>query len=146
MEELIDNDNAQGRSGIVLNEQNRTDLLATAKWAKFISIVGFVGVGLMVLGALSISSLPKRAFNGLPTGAITVVYLVAAVIYFFPILYLFKFSQKMNEAMKGSQQMSFNESVGFLKKHYTFIGVLTAIILSLYGLILVGAILTTALR
>ena len=42
----------QENSGISLNEEIKEYLMETAKWAKFLSILGFIGIGLMFLGVL----------------------------------------------------------------------------------------------
>jgi hypothetical protein len=126
-------------------------LRETAKWGKFLSIVGFVVTGLIVLIALFAGSLFAKlaAFsaNGqsaLPEGLsifITIIYLAIAVLYFFPCFYLFKFSNKAKLAIEVNEQVSLNEAFGNLKSCFKFIGITTIILLAVYGLALVAVVI-----
>ena len=71
-------------------------ILELARWGRFISIVGFIGVGLMVIGALfagafiasTVSSLGSASPFGSGGGiGITIGYLLVALLYFFPVYY-----------------------------------------------------------
>ena len=70
----------------------------TRKWTFFLSIIGFIGVGLIVLIGLFLGSLipflSGRGLNtaGFPTFLIGFIYIVIAVIYFFPVYFLYRFS------------------------------------------------------
>jgi len=149
--ESIDENFAKGSFGI--SEASRQHFRETAKWAKFLSIVGFIGLGLMVLGGLMFLSMGNeirygmmRSGNDLPVGAMAFAYVLAAVIYFFPIFYLFKFSVKMQGAVESSDPIGFEEATGFLKSHYKYIGIMMIIVLSLYALLFVVGILAAAGR
>jgi len=120
-------------------------LKETAKWAYLLSILGFVGIGFMVLGGVSISFFSR--FNEFPSISaygmgnlvgIGLVYLVLALVYFFPVMYLFKFSVKMRKALKSSNNQDFKTAFSNLKSHYKFIGIFSIVIISLYVLILIG--------
>ncbi|BDD10681.1 hypothetical protein FUAX_31130 [Fulvitalea axinellae] len=129
-------------------------LKTTAKWAKFLSIVGFVGVAFMVLVAFfagtifgMLGTFGGQEAEALGTlgavggGVMTVMYLAFAALYFFPVLFLFKFASNLQKALKTHNQIALTEAFSNLKKHYTFIGVLTAILVGIYGLFFVFAIL-----
>ena len=131
---------------LTLNNASRSFLKETAKWTYFLSIVGFVFVGLMVLvsffaGAL-FSNLPNSEampFNFGPF--MTIIYLVMALVYFFPILYLFKFSTKMKIALQSKIDEDLAVALENLKSHYKFVGVFTIIIISIYVLFFLLAII-----
>src|SRR5882672_6038048 len=78
----------------------------TAKWAKFLAIVGFIVCGLIVLVAFFAGSILSATFSryGMEGGSaassvgsafITIIYILVALLYFFPCLYLFRFATKM---------------------------------------------------
>lgn len=77
-------------------------LKETAKWCKFLSILGFVGLGLLFLSSFFISSvysnLPQAAAMPFNLGIVmTVVYILIIAIYIFPLYYLYQFSLKLKK-------------------------------------------------
>jgi hypothetical protein len=119
-------------------------LAETAKWAKFLSIVGFVMTGLMVIlsffaGAIMTfyASAMGAGEAGMPPmagGFFTVIYLLFALLIFFPYLYLYNFANKMQAALRSSNQEELTKSFANLKSCFKFVGVLTLICLAFYAL------------
>ncbi|MDR3712551.1 MAG: DUF5362 family protein [Puia sp.] len=130
----------------------------TARWAKFIAVVGFVSCGLLAIFGLFAGSIfgassfgNSNLFGGSGMGGmigvfLTVVYVGLAVLYFFPCLYLFNFASKMKVALHNNDQIQLNTSLKNLKSCFKFMGIMLIIILGLYGLILVGSIIGAAFR
>ena len=122
-----------------------------AKWASFLSIVGFVMIGLLVLVAFFAGSLMSSigSMGGGEMGAagaiggtfITVMYLLIALLYFFPIFYLYKFASNLKGALAQDNSEVLSTSLGYLKSHYKFLGILTIIGLAIYALIFVFMII-----
>lgn len=93
----------QENSKFYLNEDSKGFLKETAKWAYFLSILGFVIVGLMLLLAAFIGTIFSR-FDGMGGeaamlqrmggGFIGLIYVAIAALYFFPIYFCFNFHQK----------------------------------------------------
>ncbi|MBC5838295.1 hypothetical protein [Flavobacterium muglaense] len=134
----------QSTSNFYLNEESKGFLKETAKWAYFLSILGFVGVGMMVLLAIFIGTIFSKlgalggqaaVFQYMGGSFISALYLVIAALYFFPVYYLFKFSAKLKTAFKTDDNELLNESFGFLKSHYKFMGILALVFVIIYGLI-----------
>lgn len=121
-------------------------LSETAKWAKFLSIVGFVFCGLIVVAALFTGTIASSLgpFGGAAMGAggfMQIVLLLAmAALYFFPCLFLFNFSRKMQFALRNNDQINLNDSFRNLKSNFKFVGILTIVILSIYTIILLVAV------
>jgi len=133
------------RVGSVSNEESLTlspagvgYLLETAKWTKFLSILGFIGIGLMVIGGLVVSTTMSQ-FAGGQAAVMGVVYVIMSAIYFFPILYLYKFSNDLKEALNRSNGSQLELALGNLKSHYKFIGILTIVLLGIYLLVFLFA-------
>jgi len=126
----------------------------TARWAKFLAIVGFIFCGLLALFALFAGSIFSAAMRGFGGGGIafgggavlTVVYLLLALLYFFPCLYLFRFASKMQVALGNNDQQQLSESFKNLKSCYRFMGILMIIILGFYALVLIVTIIGAAFR
>jgi hypothetical protein len=143
-----------------LTDESKSFLKETAKWAYFLSIMGFIGIALLVLLALFMGTLfttlgslggeaamgAMGAMGALGGGFITAIYLVIAVIYFFPVYYLFQFASKAKAAFATNNNEQLNASFEYLKSHYKFIGVVTLVSLILYGLIIVFGIIGMLLR
>jgi hypothetical protein len=111
-----------------------------ANWCKFLSVLGFVGIGLMLLGSfflnLAYRSLPEIASLPASVGtAMTIFYIVVVIIYILPVYYLFQFSVKMKKALLLKNDAVLTRAFEMLKSHYKFIGVFTIILLSVYALL-----------
>jgi hypothetical protein len=137
-------DDNQFSEGIGLDEKVKGFLLETAKWATFLAIVGFVGLGLMVIGSiviLSIGGIPGMRVN--EALILAVVYLGMAALYFFPVYYLFLFGSKMKAGLTSNSQTGITSGFENLKSHYKFLGIMMIVILSLYGFVfLIGFLMS----
>jgi TctA family transporter len=107
-------------------------LSETAKWCKLLSIVGFIGIGLILIIALftgtMVGLLQSTVQKPLPEGlsiATSITYIMVAIIYFFPLYYLFQFSKKMKKALLTKNDETLEKAFEMLKSHYKYIGVLT---------------------
>lgn len=122
----------------------------TAKWSKFLSIIGFVFVGFLVLLSIAMMvALPMlneeieelSSVSSLFGPILGVVYLAIAGFYLWPVIYLFNFSTKTLEAIKENDDNILADAFKNLKRHYKFMGILTIIILSLYLLLIIAGML-----
>lgn len=139
---------------LVIDEQAKGQLLETARWTKFISIIGFVVLGLLILVGFAIG-MGMPIFNSMSEFGDTpglarslgigmmFIYLVMALLYFFPVFYLYKYSTLIKPSILHGNQEQFNLALSYQKRMFKFIGVLMIILLALYGLafifILIGA-------
>jgi len=123
-----------------------------AYWSKFLSIIGFIGIGLMVVMAiyflfLGASLFSSPAFENYNEGKLLfnfiypVLYIVLAVIYYFPINYMYRFSIKCKRAFIKNDQNDFELGFSNLASSYKFIGVMTIVLLSIYLLIFIASII-----
>ncbi len=119
-----------------------------SKWSYFLSILGFIGVGLMVLlgifvgffsGLNSLGGSSNTLYNFGYSMGIGFFYIVLALVYLFPILYLFRFSKRMKSALKLNNNEDFRIAFSNLKSHYKYMGIFVIVIISIYILIIIGA-------
>jgi hypothetical protein len=138
-----------------LDHEVSSHLSQTAKWAKFLAIVGFVGCGFIVLLAVFFgtmaSTLSQSPFGAAAVmgagGFMQIVLLLAMVIlYFFPCLFLFNFSNKMLRALRNNDQETLIASFRNLKLCFKYVGILTIVIISLYLLLFLFAGIFAATR
>jgi hypothetical protein len=136
----------------------KSHLAEAAKWAKFLAIVGMVFLALLIIfgffGAAMLFSTtsnfggPEYGSVGMPAYASTIfaVYMiVAAVIWFFPLLYTIRFANQMKVALAGNDQQALNKSFQNLKICLRYLGIVTIIILAIYAIIIVFAIVGTSM-
>ena len=133
-----------------IDHQSNSYLSEAAKWGKFLSIMGFIFCALFVIVALfagTAIATSMSSFSATSSGAgvmsgtiVTVVYILIALVYFFPCLYLFNFSSKMQAALRGNQQDVLNTSFRNLKSCFKFMGVLMIIMLCFWILAIIVAI------
>ena len=137
---------------LVFTEEIKDYIMETAKWSKFLSIIGFIFVGFMsIIGILMLFSFGGTLFSnavglnnipGFPAGMISlvgIIYFGIALLYFFPVYYLFIFARKTKNAILSNDNQMLAEGFSKLKSHYKFIGILTLIIVVFYAIsILIG--------
>lgn len=133
-----------------LDESAKDFLKETAKWAYFLSIIGFIGIGLLVLIAIFAGTFFSLMSNTVPGMAavggsfgfmFSIIYLIMALLYFFPVYFLNKFASNAKKAFRDNDSEALTNSFQYLKSHYKFIGILTVILLALYGVILIFAVI-----
>jgi len=131
------------RNELVLEIQAEVFLREGRKWAKFLAIVGFIFIGIGALGSIGLfaASSMMSELTPVPMGSVAIFYLIIIGIYFFPIYYLLKFADKAKEALDSRNTQTLTESMQYLKSHYKFLGIFTIVMLSLYPIIIVGAII-----
>ena len=132
--------------------ESRSHLGETAKWAKFLSICGMVGIILMVIFGIYISLAVSKQSNefddlyrkqgvelsskGLGAGMM-ITYILFGLLYFFPCLFTLQFANKMKSALISNDSLVLSESFRSLKKTFRYMGVLTIIMLAFFLIALI---------
>ncbi len=97
-------DQIASNDSLSLSTNSKMFLKETAGWAKFLAIVGFVFLGLMVIAGLFAGSIlgmaGAQAGMPIPGAAFSFIYIAMALLYFFPLYYLIQFSSKMKLALQ----------------------------------------------
>lgn len=122
---------------LIMTKDTLASLDRMIYWAKFLSILGFIAVGIMVVGAISIAFIGSNLM-GPEAGGIALIYLVLAAIYFTPMYYLYKFSSHGRRGITQKNQHQTDQGLIYLAAHYKFIGILAVVLLSLYVLVFIG--------
>ncbi|WP_425390583.1 hypothetical protein [Ekhidna sp.] len=131
-------------NNLVITGADKSNLLETARWGKFLGIVGFIMSGLVLLIAIfmivGLSSMDGSFNPGWESG-IGFLYFPVALLYIFPSLYLYRFSVRLNQGIKSMDQESCSSAYLNLKKLFVFMGVMTIIVLALYALAILFVIM-----
>ena len=140
----------ENQQNLELNEQALDALRTSAKWSMFLAIMGFIGIGLMIIAALVMASvmsaIPSSPMSPLGNlkGYLTGVYLFMALLYFPPVYYLFKYATDMKTALLNSRSDMVGVALGYLKSHHKYLGISIIVVLSLYILFIIGIIVFVA--
>lgn len=119
-------------------------LVTTAKWGKFLAILGFIVTGLLfvsgilmsfVLGKLQDEMVPLNM--PIPPIVLSIIYILIAAIYVIPVIFLNTFCNNALKAINSYSNEYLTKSLKNLKNLFVFIGVSTVIILALYLIVLV---------
>ena len=151
----MEQNNERSLFELSVDAQARSFLAETAKWGKFFAILGFIFCVIIVLvGVLIATNYEEfgQAINAYDNNntlreigpALGIVYVVGAVIYFFPCLYLLRFSNLMKAALASDDQTKLTSAFKNLKSMFRFFGVLTIIIIAIYIVIVFVAVASGA--
>jgi hypothetical protein len=128
--------------GLQIDQENNSYLNEIARWGKFLSIVGFVFTGLAAIALLASafsSSSYASIYAPLWQRAIgPIAFIAIMLLYFFPCLYLYRFSTKMKDALRTDDQLYMTTAFKNLKSCFKFVGILTIVLLSLYVIVLIA--------
>jgi hypothetical protein len=124
-----------------LTENSLNFMTEVVKWAKFLAICSFVGLGIMVLFGLGMIILQFEGLgNGIQVVVMGIFYILMAVLYFFPAMYLYRFATASAEAIENLNDDTLEDGLENLKSLFRFTGILTIIVLSLYAVIIISTI------
>lgn len=139
------NASTNSTNGMELNQNSVKYLSSIQKWTYFFAIVGFIGIVILLLVGLLAKAIFSAINPQMGAGAtvLGVIYIVFALIYFFPVLYLYRFSRFAKQAIQENNANLMEEALRNFKLHFHFIGVLTIAIFALYFVILLGYVLGT---
>lgn len=137
----------ENQFSIQLTEKAINALKESAKWSYFLSILGFVGIFFMVIAGIFMGSVmsmvpdqPGMGAFGAIKGFMSIIYIVMALVYFFPVYYFFKYASGTKKALNTENSEQLADALVNLKSHHKFLGVIAIIIISIYVLIFFTAI------
>lgn len=138
--------------GLGIDNISRSHLTEAAKWARFLAICGFVFIGLIVIYGIVVSfvivnmastmsqfdtTANENSLENLMGIGMIIIYIICAVIAFFPYYFLLRFANKMKAALISNDQDSLNGSFQNLKILYRYMGILMIIslVLIVFGIL-----------
>jgi amino acid transporter len=127
-----------------LGPEDLKNLNSTRKWTMFLSVLGFIFLGLLIIVGVATSTFltafkSKEVNLGVPESLMIVMFIIIAAIYFFPVLFLFRFSRNTRDAIHNHDKLKLEKAFRNLRTYFTYIGVMVIIVLSIYlQLVLAG--------
>lgn len=131
---------------MIIDETGKAHFLEMAKWTKFLAIMGFIMMGIMIVAGLFMGSIFASIPGYNAIGAVggigfALIYSLFAAIYFYPVYALYKFSTLIKPAIAHNDTAMFNEAIAYKKNMYKYMGILMIIVLAMYALIFMFAIM-----
>ena len=130
-------DNSEEITKIEIEAETLKDLDRTRKWTMFLAILGFIGIGvLLIVGIfacifLSVFNKGDTA-HSYPGWLVCIIIIEVSVIYFFPMLYIFRFSKFLSGVAKTYDKEELKKAFKNLRSHFTYIGIMVIVMLVIY--------------
>ncbi|MFT3824129.1 MAG: hypothetical protein QM731_09420 [Chitinophagaceae bacterium] len=144
-----------------MTEQNRSDesmfdlqvdhhtgrnFISASKWAAFVAIVYFVGIGLALLvlffaGNMIVKNLAPLMPETQELGSSALISALVFVLLFFLFIntFLYRFAKQVRKGIEQQDQHSFNEGLRALKNYFMVCGIIAIIGFALNALNIVGS-------
>lgn len=129
-----------------LTSESVSYILQAAKWGKFLAILGFIVSGLLILGGIAMSFVLNKVAGPdelipintpFPPVIFSIIYIVVAIIYLIPVIFLNTFSNNALKAVNLVSTEKMTTSLRNLKNLFVFIGISTVVLLTIYTLTLI---------
>jgi hypothetical protein len=139
----MDDQKEPGR--IEIGQDTLKSLNKLRRWTMFLSVSGFIFLGLiLMLGIITGTFLTAFSHSdkipGVPDVLLIGSFIGLALIVFFPILFLFRFSKHASNAVNALDGKELNKAVRYLKLFFLFIGIFLILLISAYiaGILVFG--------
>lgn len=133
----------EGQDGAITPATRRA-LAETRPWVLFLSILMFISVGLMLVGALIL--LVGAVATGMGIAVLfALLYLAFALVYLVPAYYLFTYAQRIGDFRRQGGVRTLEAAIVAQKSFWKFVGIVTAVFLVLGLVINVMAFLLGAM-
>lgn len=135
--------NNTGPEELYLDVRMLSSLHDTAKWGKVLAVLGYILSAFILVFGLFVQQMPKpSAVEGAAadvgfSGFTIVVYAFVAMVYFFPSLYLYSFSVRMQQGVQQRNRQEVYKAFNKLKVLFKFLVIMLALFLLLFSVSLV---------
>jgi len=130
-----------GMGGAQPSERTMQLLMQTRPWVKLISILMFIGIGFMLLGAVFLFVAGAAMFDSPAQGvAMGGVYAVMAAFYFFPARFLMRYASHIQAFARDGTTEQLDDALEAQKSFWKFVGIIAAIVTAIYAVIFIVAI------
>ncbi|MBO6050705.1 MAG: hypothetical protein J6P65_01840 [Bacteroidales bacterium] len=127
-----------------LLEESKLYVSSTGKWMKFFAVLGCIGIAFLVL--CTFFMMVVGAYIPMFSGVMSLrwfslIYIVLAVIYVWPIIYMFRASAAAKLAVESNDNIQMAEFLKNNKSFWKFCGILTIVVLCIYVVAIIGIII-----
>lgn len=127
------------QTGVTATAATLDHLRRTKPWVRFISVMCFIGGALLLVAGFlfavigsSIPGLGNAGLRGVTGVLLGGVYLLLALLYIFPGLYLWRYADAIASLIRSPQSLALEEAMRNQASFWRLVGILTAIVVTLY--------------
>lgn len=135
---------AYGQTGEVSEEVVKL-LRSTKPWVRFLSVLGFIGLALLVLGCIAILVIPIGGSMGsmsfLPRLGASAAYLLMGLLQFPAVLFLSRYASRIARLASSGDPSDLEDALRAQKSFWKYVGILTLVMMILYILAIVGVLI-----
>lgn len=117
------------RSQLIVSDDMKSDLMSVTSWVSFINALGAIGLVLLAIVGIGVMVIPS--FN---YGAVSIIYIIFAGIFFVPLKRSFAFVNQARLAVRNDNNEELGKMFGSMKFIVKFYGIFYIVILCLYAL------------
>ncbi len=114
-------------------------------WVHFLSILGFIGCGFLVLVGLVMMVAGSRAFNYQGAAGMGIfigfIYLVLAGLYFFPALKLTQYASRIASLRESHSEQDLISALDAQCSFWAFVGIVAIVTIGIYILLFLIAMI-----
>jgi hypothetical protein len=141
--------NSKDERKIEIGPEILNSLDVTRKWTTFLSVLGFIFLGLVIIGGLAAGLFltlfkTQESKLGIPESLLVILFVIVGIAYFFPAFFLFRFSRNTRDAIHNLDIKKLSKGFRNLYLFFKIIGIMVILVLLIYVLALAfsGASLT----
>jgi heme/copper-type cytochrome/quinol oxidase subunit 2 len=129
---------------IEIGSEILNDLNSTRKWTTFLSVLGFIFLGLLIVAGLTTSLFlstfkTQEANLGIPESVMIIILITVGAIYFFPVFFLFRFSRNTRDAIQNLDKQKLAKGLKNLRLYFAYFGIMVIVAMSIYVVALIAA-------
>lgn len=127
-----------------LSPEMLRNLNTTRKWTMFLSVIGFIFFGFLLIFGLVTSTFlsyfkSDEVNLGIPEALLIAIFIAASFFFFIPVLFLFRFSRNVRDAVHKNDTGTMRKAFRNLRNYFMYIGIALILVLSLYIMTLIRA-------
>lgn len=110
-------------------------LSQTKPWARLLGVLGFVGIGFMLLASVAMLAMGSFARGGMPAGlgvGMMLAYLVMGGLQFPAALFLNRYASRIGDLVANPSQGDLQAALAAQKAFWRYVGILTLLFVCLY--------------
>jgi hypothetical protein len=123
-------------------------LKETKPWVRLFSVLGFIGSAFLVIAALLMmvgAGFLGEEMQGAIGVGMGLAYLLFALLYIMPSLFLWRYASAIQTLLSSRRTADLDEALKQQKSFWRFLGIITAVLLCIYAVALVGLLVFGAL-
>ena len=131
----------QEENSFIGNKEINDYLIQSSKWGKFLAILGYIGVAILIIAGIAsiIGAARVRNFSlseFFPMGFLGLVFIIIAILYYLGVNFLYQFSVQIKRGIGSSDVSIITSGFKYLKSFFKFMGLSAIIFISIYGIFL----------